>query len=428
MESSSPPIPKCRKRMFKLSMGGKDRLFLKTPSAGSLYSVMDQHPTLSLYTRPLQWTDMHTHLLGCRFVRLPTQNSQNPLTPPSSGSSPSSSSTPQTLTTPSTLTEVGKQLSILMSGPRSVSTKSRALRKILELLYPADLNEYKENLPLSVDVGNLRYPGAVTCQAAWFNRTPHAQSFNSGTTQAASQQNSPIGPTAMDLTVNTTPMLAYFSQSHLNHHRRTMGQFLGSPDGKFNYPGHRLGVIRAKKLLAKNSNEDAYLLAMILAMAQESARTTIWYRDFKARILSIAEEEMAFLVYTATVPTGFLAKFRDPSATPAGDSGVTIEYTKVPVYPVLGLRERLGEALGSDIVGDLDATLFNWHLDPAPSPGPVTRPKAPKRPRATLPEDVDLSRSHAQPGDIDEYRLDIQRLGEKIAKRRRLMGEDFSIR
>ncbi|KAJ8130763.1 hypothetical protein O1611_g2865 [Lasiodiplodia mahajangana] len=378
MESLSPPIPEGRSRLFKYKMlDGRERSLLRTPAAGSLYSVLDSHATVKLFTRPIQWTDMHTHLLGCRFVRLPLEE---PITPPSSGStspsSPPPSSPSQILKAPNILAEIREQLRLLMSAERSNASKNKAIINILSRLYPETLSSPMENLSLGLDVGDLRYPSMVTCPVTWGHGNIDEQSFNSGTTIPASRESSPVASMTEGPAINTSPMLAYYSQGQLNYLRRSMYQNYGSPNGGFNCAGHRLGVLCAKKLQAKNPNEDAYFLAMIIAMAQESARKTLFYRDFKARVLSVSQDEKAFLVYTATVPIGFLTKFRAPLAAPTGYSGIKIEYTKVPVYPVLGLRERLGEALGSDVVGDLDNALVNCQGESVPTSGR----RAPKRP------------------------------------------------
>lgn len=54
------------------------------------------------------------------------------------------------------------------------------------------------------------------------------------------------------------------------------------------------------------------------------------------------------------MPAAFLTMFHEPHKTPKGDSEVKIGYTHVPVWPVLGLKERLGQALGREVVGDFD--------------------------------------------------------------------------
>jgi hypothetical protein len=65
---------------------------------------------------------------------------------------------------------------------------------------------------------------------------------------------------------------------------------------------------------------------------------------------------LAFIVYPGDITEAFLAKFHNPfKAPPNGDdatvSGITIEYTRVPIWPILGLQERLDKALGQELVG-----------------------------------------------------------------------------
>jgi hypothetical protein len=78
------------------------------------------------------------------------------------------------------------------------------------------------------------------------------------------------------------------------------------------------------------------------------------------------------VVYTALVTSTFLERFAHPTKAPTksetkgqGDSevnedidvGLEVTYARVPVWPILGLKERLGRALGRDIAGD--TALFN---------------------------------------------------------------------
>ncbi|KAM6538358.1 hypothetical protein FALCPG4_000232 [Fusarium falciforme] len=80
------------------------------------------------------------------------------------------------------------------------------------------------------------------------------------------------------------------------------------------------------------------------------------FRDLKLRILTHDTDTSEFIVYTGYVTKDFLEKFHDPFKAPPDDddaevTGIKIEYTRVPIWPILGLRERLGKALGQDVVG-----------------------------------------------------------------------------
>ena len=86
-----------------------------------------------------------------------------------------------------------------------------------------------------------------------------------------------------------------------------------------------------------------------------------------------AEKEL-FLVYTSTVTQTFIDRFIEPLSTPARDCadgaggipGMKIEYAKVPYWPILGLRERLGKALGEDIVGPFNPNDVETWVDEEP--------------------------------------------------------------
>ena len=87
------------------------------------------------------------------------------------------------------------------------------------------------------------------------------------------------------------------------------------------------------------------------------------YRDVKAQLLTHDDRAQDFLVYTAIVEPAFLMRFHEPAKAPwlrpgfggvaaVTDAGLTVELTRVSMYPILGLKERLGNALGCDIAGE----------------------------------------------------------------------------
>jgi hypothetical protein len=73
-------------------------------------------------------------------------------------------------------------------------------------------------------------------------------------------------------------------------------------------------------------------------------------------ILTHGIDTSEFIVYTRNITKEFLEKFTIPFKAPldnddAAISGLKVEYTRVPIWPILALRERLTEALGQDVVG-----------------------------------------------------------------------------
>jgi hypothetical protein len=172
-------------------------------------------------------------------------------------------------------------------------------------------------------------------------------------------------------------------------------------------------VLRSKNLLPTNPDEDSYFLAIMISMAQRSAYadmrsgTGFVPRNVKVRVLTVAEEENAFIVYTATIPTAFLSMFHTPNRASIGNSQIKVEYAQVPVWPVLGFKERLGKALSADVVGGFDGIPMDTYEDEITS---VPESISPKRRREALSEVLNASFSE----DRDS--------GDMFGKRR-CMGE-----
>ncbi|RKK78139.1 hypothetical protein BFJ68_g17798 [Fusarium oxysporum] len=87
-------------------------------------------------------------------------------------------------------------------------------------------------------------------------------------------------------------------------------------------------------------------------------------------ILTHDTDTLEFIAYTGYVTKEFLEKFHNPFKAPLDDddaavSGLKIEYTKVPIWPILGLRERLGNALGQEVVGAFNpGDMETWEKEP----------------------------------------------------------------
>ncbi|PCD21392.1 hypothetical protein AU210_016357 [Fusarium oxysporum f. sp. radicis-cucumerinum] len=100
------------------------------------------------------------------------------------------------------------------------------------------------------------------------------------------------------------------------------------------------------------------------------SRSDSSFHDLRLRILTHDVDKKDFIVYTGYITSGFMQMFHDPSKALAEDedaavSGLKIEYTKVPIWPILGLRERLGKALGPDVVGAFNPDeMVTWETDP----------------------------------------------------------------
>lgn len=224
-----------------------------------------------------------------------------------------------------------------MSPDRYHSTKNLAMGNLMRQLYPDKLSEPIEGQNLHIEFGDRRYLNAIGYQLIWDRKMPNLF---------------PLGPMATRI-VNEkghhyprSPILAYMSLSHLDQQKRVrFGTPLG-PRGTLNIPVHRYNGLRVRQILAEDPNEDAYMIGLIIAMAQlKSQGNRIFGQGMRVNLISISEEDRSFIVYKTLVPAAFLAKFHDPAAVPAGNSELVVEYTTVPAWPIEGLKDRLSDAL-----------------------------------------------------------------------------------
>ncbi|KAI1396877.1 hypothetical protein F4819DRAFT_473928 [Hypoxylon fuscum] len=342
-----------------------------TPEVGSLYHVLQDHATTSLFVQPCIWTDRHAQLLGCHFVKLPPQNVPTP-TPSSSPRRSPGSKTPQIVV------EIGKCLDVMMSSTNHHRRESEALNSILDAFY--QLRFLETSSELTVFFGERYYHRAVCCPGMW-KTTPPVASFDTITASNSesnlSEDSSGNLTTAKILSVTkpSAPVLAYVSREHLDHMRKNHARIAAHPRGVLNGPVYRLQQLRSRRLIPKNPDEDQYILATMLAMAQQHAydghmvlKFSYKPKDVRVCVISPSKRDASLIVYTAVIPAAFLDKFHQPDKAPEGDAGIKIEYQRVPVWPVLGFKERLGQALGKDLVGEvnldnMETFEYDWFED-----------------------------------------------------------------
>ncbi|KAK7433434.1 hypothetical protein Landi51_13939 [Colletotrichum acutatum] len=146
--------------------------------------------------------------------------------------------------------------------------------------------------------------------------------------------------------------------------------------------------------------EDPFLAAVVLALAQRpfykaappSADKPLMsspessslgepiFQDTTVCILAVNDKEPpapCFVLYRGIVRKELLQKFHNPTknyrveeeevlaGTLRGSTNTQIQYTEVPIWPILGLKERLGRALGKEIAGPFDENNIEmWEQDP----------------------------------------------------------------
>lgn len=152
-KSTPPPLPPRRRNVRSRFTG---------PVENSLYDAIRRNAGLSLFVRPICWTDMHAQLLGANFVELPPCDTPQPKSvagsPPSRGHLRPS----QTITTLSdALTE------ILIPATEHPILNANAIRTVLTTLWPQSLGKPQFLPELHLFFGDRVYRDVVRCQIMW---------------------------------------------------------------------------------------------------------------------------------------------------------------------------------------------------------------------------------------------------------------------
>lgn len=275
---------------------------------------------------------------------------------------------------------------------------TNAVKTILMTLWPEPFSKPQYLPELHLYFGGRVYRDSVRAQIMWNFPSDEVKSsyssFRSVSTRPADSFNPSQNPSQLPCTPSQTaanlPMVCYIGKNQLASIRRNLFRISPGPAKSWNEPVSRLQQLRARQLVPSNLDQDAYFVGIFLAMAQkhfyplpfasprrESSISpkgcippTPNFRDVTLRILTHDTETSDFLIYTAYVTKEFLEKFHNPfKAAPNDDdaatSGIRIEYVRVPIWPILGLRERLGKALGHDVVGQFNPDeIETWEKDP----------------------------------------------------------------
>lgn len=371
----------------------------RRPEPGSIYGIMREHSGAMLYVLPICWTDAHARLLGAEFVALPPvltpMPSQRGAASSRHGSGGGGGGSLYPTCPPAWAAALGRDLTALLSlNPTRPYVKALAIKSVLSMLYPSALTRSKTAVELDLHFGGRVFRKAIRIPVLW--RSADAaiddwSSFDSVTTVLASSSDRlsyHSNSSSQTAPVTISPVLVYINRTQLAFIRQNLFRIVPGPEGgdQLNEPVSRLQQLRSKLLIPEDVDHDAHFVAILLAMAQahfypeapwagsQQPRRTAWadkrtptpaFRDVKVQILTHADDTAQFVVYTAVVTAAFLKRFAEPSRAPmdgAAAAGIKIEYAKVPIWPVLGLKERLAKALGRDIVGDVadDGSMETW--------------------------------------------------------------------
>ncbi|UKZ81908.1 hypothetical protein TrVFT333_009685 [Trichoderma virens FT-333] len=326
---------------------------IRRPKKGSLRDILRQNAGTSLFLRPIGWTDLHASLLGVRFCELPVCDTPRPCTLP--GSPPT-----QGHMRPScTITKLSDALTeILLPSSALPKPTSTAVKAVLTTLWPAAFAKPQLFPELNLYYGDKVYFDAVRVQALWnFPPNPSALSSQSSVATIATRPAESYGSSlSTPHSTANLPMLCYIGKNQLASIRQNIFRVAIGPDNNPNIPVQRLQQLRGSVF-------SRQMLIKIHILPD--------FQDVKMRILSHDTETCEFLVYTGYVTAKFLDRFYDPSSAPCDEdgkiAGMKIELTRVPIWPILGLRERLGKALGDDIVGSFDPEYMETWEDDSPA-------------------------------------------------------------
>ncbi|KHN94738.1 uncharacterized protein MAM_07334 [Metarhizium album ARSEF 1941] len=327
----------------------------RRPAIGSLHDVLRRDNSTEWLVSPEYWTDKHSQVLGADFEELPPFNVPVPQYIP--GAYPSRGDSCRSSTV--------KLLDGLLSDSLpngSESGDEKAIGSIVAILWPYALPGFYHGLMLPIFLGDCYHPEAVLLPMAW--PCPPESSLPSDFAPSPGPDGHPMRA------------MCYITKDRLAAMRREL-IFPEAYDEAYDPITSRVYRLKAKARMPANSNHDPYLVAMFLAMAQDHfhqvppsahrrrQRSGIpsagpAFKDLKLRILLHDTQTRELIVHTGHITSNFLEYFYDPHNVPTstqgqGDAlGMKIQYTRVPMWPVIGLKERLGMALGEDLVGQFD--------------------------------------------------------------------------
>jgi hypothetical protein len=370
------------------------------PEPGSLYDIMHDNAGASLYVLPICWSDIHTKLMGVRFVELDPINT--PL--------PARRHYGDVLKPSQTATTLGRDLTTLLATDKSRwFLQIKSIKSIMSTFFPDTLSRAKTNTDLDLFFGDRVFKKAVRVPVLWHHPESAGGSFDSAITltdgSTLTREHSTIG---CGQATTKQPLLAYINRKQLKVIRANLFRVCPGPASPesggaptINFPVHSLQKLRSKSLIPAKDDHDAHYVSVLLAMAQayfysdEGSKSSsqlssrsgfgrsidsvpTQFTDITVRLIAHSDDPADFVVYTAIVTREFLERFAHPTKAPPksrtgatapseDDSGLKISYVHVPIWPILGLRERLAKAIGRDIAGSVPmyaaatGDIETWH-------------------------------------------------------------------
>ncbi|KAI3392980.1 hypothetical protein diail_4929 [Diaporthe ilicicola] len=374
------------------------------PEPGSLYDILHENQGESLFIIPICWQDQHARLLGVKWdhdatIRRPVPdfNSMSSKYPPR----------PTRVAT-----DLSRDLTTILAADPS-PLQLTALKSVMSTLFPAALSRARSELNLEIRFGDQVLKRGVRVPLIWKQYDQNSRSFDSASTKLASSYGRIPGSSQQSFASQNTdwsrsssqqwsdqPVLAFINRAHLHQVRSNLYRVMPGPNNSVNVPVDNLQKLRCKRLIPQNLDQDSYLVAIMLAIAQwqcysqRSRNSSRWssqnssqtsqagheacipqpaFRDVPVKIITQDHHTAEFVIYNAVVTAVFLKRFACPSKAPdladVQTDGLNINVTRVQIWPVLGLKERLAKALGPEIAGDLachdtaDTDIETWETE-----------------------------------------------------------------
>lgn len=365
---------------------------------------MHENQGESLFIIPICWQDQHARLLGVQWDHHPVVRRPVP-----DFNSMSSKYPPRPT---KVATDLSRDLTTVLASEPS-PLQIAALKSVMSTLFPATLSRARSDLNLEIRFGNQVLKRGVRVPIVWKQCDENSRSFDSASTKVASSYGRIPGSSQQSFASQCTewsrsssqswsdqPVLAFINRTHLHQVRNNLYRVMPGPNNSVNVPVDNLQKLRCKRLIPQNADQDSYLVAIMLALAQwqcypqRSRRSSRWssqnpsqasqpgqeasvpqpeFRDVPVKIITQDQSAAEFVIYSAVVTAVFLERFACPSKAPKvadmRDAGLDIKVTRVQIWPVLGLKERLAKALGTEIAGDLachdtaDTDIETWETE-----------------------------------------------------------------
>lgn len=328
------------------------------PEAGSLCSILHEYAGESLFVRPIMWTNAHLSAFGVKFVQLPPCQRPRPVS--SEGwRQPAPSSKLFRLTGNINMVLSMNKAAIGREPPLNSANRLCGLNELFAIMYPDRkiICAPGKNHLLPLFVWGAPYPQVCNIEILWHDEAKKST-------------------------------MGFLDKASLQFVRKSRMFSVSSRNGVENTAVKELVRKRINLILPADRDADPYLAGAFVAMAQsrfypaslETKRMALGvakrtfrdlrmpkFTDTQLRILT-TDDGQTFSVYTATVTAKLLTALHCPIdkelRSGPDDFGMTIEHTKVDIFPLLGLKERLGKALGQDLVGDVNFEGMETYEEP----------------------------------------------------------------